>query len=157
MSSTNAKAKLAAVVGAAAAAAAVSMVAHFEGFVPTVYRDPIGRLAVCYGHDDQTLKPGARFTREQCEAMLAEDLAKHAEALKCIRVPLTDNQKAALVSFAFNVGPAALCGSTLVRKANAGFPASDWCNELLRWNQAGGRVLPGLTKRRAAEREVCRA
>lgn len=151
----NAKAKLIAMLGAPVAVAAITGVAYFEGYVPTVYRDPIGRLAACYGHDNQALTPGASYTRQQCEDILAEDLVRHARALECIAVPLTDGQKAALVSFAFNVGADALCGSTLARKANSGRPASDWCNELLRWNRAGGKVLPGLTKRRQAERTMC--
>jgi len=60
----------------------------------------------------------------------------------------------AYVSWAYNVGAAAACKSTLVKKLNR----SDYvgaCNELLRWNRAGGRVLPGLVKRRKAERNMC--
>lgn len=148
------KTKLIAKIGAVAAASAVSLVAYFEGYVPTVYRDPIGRLAVCYGHDDQTLKPGTTYTRAQCEMMLVDDLAKHAEALNCIKSPMTDGQKAAFVSFAYNVGVQGFCGSTLVRKANAGDMAGA-CAELSRWVMAGGKKLPGLVNRRAAERELC--
>lgn len=146
--------RLIAKIGAVAAASAVSLVAYFEGYVPTVYRDPIGRLAVCYGHDDQTLKPGTTYTRAQCGTMLADDLAKHAEALNCVKKPMTDGQKAAFVSFSYNVGVSAFCGSTLVRKANAGDMAGA-CAELSRWVMAGGKKLPGLVNRRAAERELC--
>jgi len=146
--------RLAAKIGAGAIALAVPLVAHFEGYVPWVYRDPIGRLAACYGHDDQTMTPGKRFTAAECQAMLDQDLLKHAQALDCIRHPLTDGQKAAFVSFAFNVGNKALCDSTLARKANAGDMAGA-CAELSRWTRAGGRELPGLVKRRAAERELC--
>lgn len=148
------KTRLIAKIGAVAAASAVSLVAYFEGYVPTVYRDPIGRLAVCYGHDDQNLKPGTTYTRAQCETMLADDLAKHAEALNCVKTPMTDGQKAAFVSFAYNVGVQGFCGSTLVRKANAGDMAGA-CAELSRWVMAGGKKLPGLVNRRAAERELC--
>ena len=146
--------KLAAKIGAGALALAVPLVMQWEGLSTVVYRDPIGRLAVCYGHDDQTLAQGKRYTTQQCKDMLAEDLAKHADALDCVRVPLSDGQKAALLSFAFNVGQAKFCGSTLVKKANAGdMPGA--CAELSRWTRAGGRELPGLVKRRAAERELC--
>ena len=148
------KTKLIAKIGAVAAASAVSLVAYFEGYVPTVYRDPIGRLAVCYGHDDPALKPGTTYTRAQCETMLSDDLAKHAEALNCVKTPMTDGQKAAFVSFAYNVGVQGFCGSTLVRKANAGDMAGA-CAELSRWVMAGGKKLPGLVNRRAAERELC--
>lgn len=151
----NDKAKLAAKIGAVAAAMAAGLVMHSEGYVPTVYRDPIGRLAVCYGHDDPTLKPGTRYTRAQCEEMLAADLVKHADALDCFKRPLTDGQKAAMVSWAFNVGTRAVCTSTLVRKANAGAPPLEWCDELHRWVFAGGQRLPGLVIRREAEYEMC--
>lgn len=146
--------RLAAKIGAVAIALAVPLVAHFEGYVPWVYRDPIGRLAACYGHDDQTMTPGKRFTAAECQAMLDEDLLKHAAALDCIKRPLTDGQKAAFLSFAFNVGNNAFCGSTLARKANAGDMAGA-CAELSRWTLAGGKELPGLVRRRAAERAVC--
>ena len=148
------RAKLAAKIGAGATALAVPLVMLYEGYVPWVHRDPIGRLAACYGHDDQTMTPGKRFTAAECQAMLDQDLLKHAQALDCIKHPLTDGQKAAFVSFAFNVGNKALCDSTLARKANAGDMAGA-CAELSRWTRAGGRELPGLVKRRAAERELC--
>ena len=146
--------RLVAKIGAGAVALAVPLVAHFEGYVPWVHRDPIGRLAACYGHDDQTMTLGKRFTAAECQAMLDEDLLKHAEALDCIKTPMTDGQKAAFLSFAFNVGNKAFCDSTLARKANAGdMPGA--CAELSRWTRAGGRELPGLVKRRAAERDLC--
>ena len=148
------RAKLVAKIGAGATALAIPLIVHFEGYVPWVHRDPIGRLAACYGHDDQTMTPGKRFTAAECQAMLDQDLLKHAQALDCIKHPLTDGQKAAFVSFAFNVGNKAFCDSTLARKANAGdMPGA--CAELSRWTRAGGRELPGLVKRRAAERELC--
>ena len=119
-----------------------------------MYADPIGRLAVCYGHDDQTLTLGKTYTRAQCEAMLSDDLVKHARALDCIKRPLTEGQRAAFVSFAYNVGEGAFCGSTLVKKANAGDLAGA-CAELSRWTMAGGKYWQGLANRRAAERAVC--
>ena len=150
----NAKAKLTAKIGAGAVALAIPLIVYFEGYVPWVHRDPIGRLAACYGHDDQTMTPGKRFTAAECEDMLYGDLLKHTAALDCIKHPMTDGQKAAFVSFAFNVGNKAFCDSTLARKANAGdMPGA--CAELSRWTRAGGRELPGLVKRRAAERELC--
>jgi lysozyme len=149
------KAKLAAKIGVAAAIAATSLVVTYEGYVPWVHRDPIGRLAACYGHDDPKLKPGTSYTKAQCVALLEEDLAKHAEALDCFKHPLTDGQKAAMVSFAFNVGVKAVCTSTLVRKANAGAEPAEWCDELNRWVFAGGQKLLGLVKRRDAEYEMC--
>jgi lysozyme len=148
------KAKLIAKVGALAAAAAVAFVASKEGTVLQTYRDPIGIITACTGHVDSSLRLGTTYTPEQCREMLYSDLAKHADDLDCVKVPLNDNQKVALLSFTFNVGRPAFCGSTLVRKANAGdMPGA--CAELSRWVIAGGKTLPGLVNRRAAERALC--
>jgi lysozyme len=150
----NAKAKLIGKIGAVAAAAAVAFVAGKEGTVPRTYLDPIGIITACTGHVDPSLKLGTSYTAEQCQDMLYADLTKHADDLDCVKAPLTDNQKVALLSFTFNVGRGSFCGSTLVRKANAGdMPGA--CAELSRWVMAGGRQLPGLVNRRAAERALC--
>lgn len=141
-------------IGAGAAALAVALVVHFEGTVYQVYRDPIEILTACTGHTGPELKMGQTFTKAQCQAMLDEDLLKHAKALECVSKPMTDGQKAAFVSFAFNVGNQAFCRSTLARLANLGRFA-EACAELSRWVYADGKKLPGLVRRRAAEREVC--
>ena len=148
------RAKLVAKIGAGATALAIPLVMLYEGTVLQSYRDPIGIITACVGHTGPELRMGQRYTRQQCEDMLYGDLLKHAQALDCITHPLTDGQKAAFVSFAFNVGNKALCDSTLARKANAGDMAGA-CAELSRWTRAGGRELPGLVKRRAAEQAMC--
>ena len=148
------RAKLAAKIGAGATALAVPLVMLYEGTRLQSYRDPVGIVTACVGHTGPELRMGQRYTKEQCETMLYGDLLKHADALNCIKTPLADNQKAAFLSFAFNVGNSAFCKSTLVRKANAG-DLMGACAELSRWTRAGGRELPGLVKRRAAERELC--
>ena len=131
------KAKLIAKIGATAVALVIPVVTYYEGKVNRTYVDPVGVLTSCYGHTGPELKPGQTFTDEQCLAQLEADLAKHAIALDCVRVPLTDGQKAAFLSFAFNVGNGAFCGSTLVRKANTGdMPGA--CAELSKWVYAGG-------------------
>ncbi|UNV89510.1 MULTISPECIES: lysozyme [unclassified Comamonas] len=150
----NWKAKLSAAIGGAAVALAVPLVQKYEGTVLRSYRDPVNVLTSCTGHTGPELRDGQTFTREQCEEMLYKDLAKHADALSCVRAPLTDGQRAAFLSFAFNVGDDAFCRSTLVRKANAG-DIDGACAELSRWTYAGGKELPGLVKRRAAERQLC--
>ncbi len=148
------RAKLAAKIGAGATALAVPLVMLYEGTVLQSYRDPINKITACVGHTGPELRMGQRYTRQQCEDMLYGDLLKHTQALECIKRPMTDGQKAAFLSFAFNVGNKAFCDSTLARKANAGdMPGA--CAELSRWTRAGGRELPGLVKRRAAERELC--
>ena len=151
---TDRRGKLTAKIGAGAVALVVPLVMLYEGTVLQSYRDPIGIITACVGHTGPELRMGQRYTRQQCEDMLYGDLLKHAQALDCIKQPMTDGQKAAFLSFAFNVGNKAFCDSTLARKANAGdMPGA--CAELSRWTRAGGRELPGLVKRRAAERELC--
>ena len=146
--------KLAARIGAGAVALVVPVVMLYEGTVLRTYKDPVSILTACTGHTGPELRMGQTFTKEQCETMLYGDLLKHADALDCIKTPLSDNQKAAFLSFAFNVGNSAFCKSTLARKANAG-DLMGACAELSRWVMAGGRELPGLVKRRAAERQLC--
>lgn len=146
--------KLAAQIGAGAAALAAAVVMQHEGLRLHAYRDPVGVLTACWGHTGVDVQPGQRYTRQQCRELLEADLARHAEALACIRQPLTDGQKAAFVSFAYNVGPRAFCDSTLAQKANAGdMPGA--CAELSKWVYAKGQRLPGLVARRAAERAMC--
>lgn len=144
--------KLAAKIGAGAMALAVPLVIQYEGLILRGYRDPVNLITACVGH---TATAQMRtYTRQECEELLYRDLNKHADALECVKTPMTDGQKAAFLSFAFNVGAQKFCGSTLVKKANQGdMPGA--CAELSRWTYAGGRELPGLVKRRAAERALC--
>jgi lysozyme len=67
-----------------------------------------------------------------------------------VRVPLTQGQFDALVDFCFNLGEGRLAGSTLLRELNAGLYAAAG-QQLLAWDHAGGKVIPGLKARREAE------
>jgi lysozyme len=69
---------------------------------------------------------------------------------KAVRVPLTDYQFDALVSFTFNVGSGALNKSTLLKHVNNG-DFADAAREFKKWNKAGGKELKGLTRRRNSE------
>ncbi|MDQ1921299.1 lysozyme [Massilia pseudoviolaceinigra] len=135
-------------------AIAVTIVGGFEGLRQAAYLDPVGIPTICFG-ETKGVRLGQRATLDQCKAMLAASLqlANHAVD-DCIRAPLPDYRRAALVSFAYNVGQPALCGSTLARKMNAG-DVEGGCDELLRWTIAKGIRLPGLVKRRQAERNLC--
>lgn len=150
--------KVGAGVGAAGAitAAMVAFVAHWEGTEYTPYRDIVGVLTVCEGITGPHVIPGKTYTRKECDALLSGELEKHGAGLMaCVTRPLTEPQRVALFSFTYNVGVGAACGSTLVRRLNAGEPASAWCPELMRWNRAGGREVAGLTNRRKAELALC--
>lgn len=134
---------------------AVGLVVHFEGYVPETYADPVGVPTICYGHTGPDVEMGQRLDRSACERLLRGDLAEAYQAVqRCVRVPLKPYEAAAFTSFTYNVGANAFCDSTLVRKANAGDMAGA-CAELSRWVYADGELLPGLVRRRAAERALC--
>lgn len=153
---TETRNKLIAKIGAGSLALLVPVVMFFEGTVTKTYKDPIGIVTACVGHTGPELKMGQTFTPAQCQEMLYTDLLKHADDIDCIKRPLSDGQKAAFISFGFNVGKEKLCKSTLAKRANAGDMVGA-CNELMRWTLAGGKELPGLVKRREAERKLCLA
>lgn len=130
-------------------------IAKYEGIVLGTYIDPVGILTSCFGHVGEELKEGQKFTEEQCLTQFAEDLVLHDQKMmKYILVPLSDEERAAYLSFTYNVGVGAFSKSTLLKKLNK-LDRIGACNELTRWNKAGGRVLNGLTKRRVEEKELC--
>src|SRR5690606_24325011 len=108
----------------------------------------------CFG-STRGVQIGKQYRPEECAALLARDVIEAARVLDCFTVPLTEGQQTAVTSWAYNVGVSAACGSTLVRLANAGRAAAEWCDQLLRWNRAGGKVVAGLVRRRAEERALC--
>lgn len=132
----------------------IATVAAFEGLSLVAYRDPVGVYTVCYG-ETEGVKPGDRHTLQECKDMLATSLEKYARGIeRCVRAPLPTKRYVALVSFAYNVGISAACGSSVVRLINAG-RTREGCDALLKWNRAGPFVLSGLTKRRQKERQLC--
>lgn len=149
-------AKVKALAATAVIALATPVVAYYEGLVPSTYADPVGIPTVCFGHTGAAASPGASYSEAECTALLQGDLlAAYGHVLRCIGVELEPHEAAALTSFAFNVGGAQFCSSTLVRLANGGAPASTWCAQLDRWVYARGILLRGLVRRRAAERALC--
>lgn len=144
-------------VGASALVIALvaPLLAYYEGTVFFGYADPVGIPTACVGHTGPEVRVGQKYTREQCDALLTDDIRiAQVQVKRCIRVPLKPHEEAALVSFTFNVGGKALCGSTLARRVNAGeLPAA--CSELSKWVYSRGIKFPGLVKRRIAERAMC--
>lgn len=138
-----------------AAAAAVALIAPFEGTMKVGYRDPVGIATSCTGHTGPDAVVGRRYTDAECAAQLVNDAVKHGlDIQRCLPDGLSTETHAAFISFAFNVGAAKFCSSTLSRKALAGdLPGA--CAELSRWTKAGGVELKGLVRRRAAERAMC--
>lgn len=135
------------------------LVAGWEGLYLRTYRDNLahGLLTVCYGATKAEL-PDIRitdvYTKEECQQLLADALPRYYKGIaKCIHVELSEHEKAAAVSLAYNVGTGAVCRSEFVRRLNAQDPNA--CDYLLRFSKASGRVVQGLINRRRAERKIC--
>jgi len=104
----------------------------------------------------QGVKPGDRTTPPRALQRALNDLYTFDGALKrCVTAPLAQHEYDAFLSLSYNIGSTAFCGSTLVRKLNAGDYAGA-CLEILRWDKFKGAALPGLTNRRLAEFKQCR-
>lgn len=154
--------------------AGLELIKSFEGIPdgdPTTvnvdaYLDPVGIWTIGWGHairDGNTFLRGREnkararelypdgLTLPQAEALLRGDLLDTSRDVEAaLGVETNDNQFAALVSFAFNLGVSNLRKSTLLRLVNEeDFAGAS--KEFGRWNKAGGKELAGLTRRRAAE------
>ncbi len=146
--------RLVAAVGASCATLLCNYVPKFEGIILRGYKDPVGIVTACAGHT-KTAILGRAYTTEECERILNDDLLEHSSGVRqCLTGKPTVGQFAAFTSFAYNVGTAKFCASTMAKKANAGDMAGA-CAELSKWVYAGGRELPGLVTRRASERSIC--
>lgn len=135
----------------------LDIIKNFEGFREEAYPDA-GGWAIGYGNqtypNGTPVKKGDRVTRENAELMLQHTVSGiHQVIDESVNVELTPNQKAALTSFAYNVGTGGLRSSTLLRKLNNG-DIEGAANEFSRWNKSQGKVHEGLTKRRNQERSV---
>lgn len=150
------KKRLIALIAAGASAATIATVAvsDFEGRKKHAYLDVAGVPTICDGYT-HGVKLGGYKTDQECDTLLQKELqASFKTVEKYVRVPLTEQTKAALASFVYNVGPGAFRSSTLLRKLNAGDRVGA-CNELKRWVYAGGRKWNGLIKRRDVESWLC--
>lgn len=131
----------------------IEFIKQFEGFRSTPYNDVGGKPTVGYGH---LVRQGERFDTPLSDAtataLLCDDLlAAEACIEDCVDVTLTQPQFDALCSFTYNLGCVRLRNSTLARYINRGMYDLA-ANEFLRWDHVAGTVIPGLTRRRAAER-----
>lgn len=136
---------------------ALRLIKEFEGCKLTAYPDPgTGGepWTIGWGSTGQGIGPGVVWTQATADARLAQDVQRFADGVKSkIKVPVSPNQLGALISLAYNIGLSAFGGSTLLRKLNAG-DYSGAQTQFSRWNRAGGRVMRGLSRRRAAEAKV---
>lgn len=140
----------------------IALIKHFESCRLVAYPDPGTGNApwtIGWGHTGPDVTPGLIWTQALADHTLLLDLKQfERDVLSLVDVPLTQTQFDALVSFTFNVGSdidkdtiaEGLGDSTLLKKLNAADYAGA-SREFLKWNKAGKKVLPGLTRRRNAE------
>lgn len=137
--------------------AGINLIKHFEGLRTTAYLDSVGVPTIGYGHT-KGVKLGMMITETKAEQLLRDDLEYFEnKVMDMVNVNLLQNQFDALVSFTFNLGEGNLKKSTLLKKLNNTVyfrreELESIADEFLKWNKAGGKPLPGLTKRRIAER-----
>lgn len=140
---------------------AIDLIARFEGFSSAPYLDPIGVPTIGYGSTWGRL--GSPITlehppidKDEGKALL-EMVVRSMEVSigRLARVALEQHQFDALVSFTYNVGTGNFQRSTMRMKLNRG-DYSGAANEFWKWRRAGGRILPGLVRRRAAEERMFR-
>jgi lysozyme len=133
----------------------LELIKVFEGFRSRAYRDPVGVWTIGFGHTSMAgmpeVRPGMVVSEEEAAVILRRDVEMFARGVReRLMRKVSDAQFSALVSFAYNVGLGALAKSSVLRAVNAGdFEAVP--RRLALWTKAGGRTLPGLVRRRAAE------
>ncbi len=137
---------------------ALSLIKPFEGCELKAYPDPGSGgdpWTIGWGATGEGIRKGVTWTQVQADQRLVEDVTRFAKGVDAALggSAATARQKGALVSFAYNVGVGNLLSSTLLKKHKAGDYAGA-AAEFAKWNKAAGKVLNGLTKRRAAEAAV---
>jgi len=132
-----------------------NLLKKFEGCKLKAYRCPANVCTIGYGHTNGAGAPmvndGMTITQAQADDILKRDIVKFEVAVTdLVKVKLTQNQFDVLVDFAYNAGVGNLKSSTMLKKINLSnldtVPA-----ELMKWTKGGGKVLPGLVRRRQAE------
>ena len=135
--------------------AGLNLIKQSEGFRGQVYNDVAGIPTIGYGH---RILPAEDFSdgisEEEATALLLHDVdwAEHAVE-RLVTVALSQGQYDALVDFTYNLGAQQLANSTLLKLLNQA-QYDDAGQQLLRLNKAGGKVQPGLTRRREAELQL---
>lgn len=131
----------------------VQLIKSFEGCILRAYKDAVGIWTIGYGHTGDVL-PGMEITIIQAEEYLKSDLFKFEKSVSAyVTIPLTQDMFDALVSFTYNVGIGAFKSSTLLKKVNRG-DIEGAAGEFNKWIYAGKKILPGLVKRREAEKNL---
>lgn len=134
-----------------------TLIRSFEELRLKAYRNFVGEPWTCgWGHTGKDVGPSTICTPEQADLWFECDIARPERAVNLMAkppIPLNQNEFDALVSFAYNLGVGAEAHSTLMKLVNA----SDFdgaAAEFLKWDHENGVVVPGLTRRRTAERDL---
>lgn len=140
------------------AALAVALAIPAEGLRQMAYYDPVGILTVCYGTTGSEVVKGKKYSLDECRTMLDADMLASVETVERCHPGLPENVTAAFSDAVYNIGPTVACNSTASKLLEHGL-IEDACRQLPRWDKAsvaGVMVsLPGLTKRRNKEMELC--
>ena len=131
----------------------IELIKAHEGLRLAAYICPSGVPTIGYGHT-YNVKMGDRITEEQAEKFLIDDLAVAEREVNRYGLNLTQNQFDALVSFVFNVGVGNFRSSTLLKRLKANPNDPDIANQFKKWVYGGGKVLPGLVRRREEEAKL---
>lgn len=135
--------------------AGLDLIKQYEGLRTTAYLCPAKVPTIGYGSTQGLTRADVgrkTVTTAQAETLLRADLVRFEKAVsKLVTIRLTENQYAALVSFAFNLGEGNLAKSTLLKRINAGASTALIEQSWMQWVNAGGKRLQGLVNRRAAE------
>jgi lysozyme len=136
-------------------AALLAALTQLEGTRYVPYEDIVNVWTVCQGYAGKDVVRGKTYTPAECKALAESQLAeKGAEVMRCTKVPISQNEYDAYTLFSYNVGTAAFCSSSLLKKLNQGDHVGA-CNGLLAWRYAGGKLVAGLLRRREFERSIC--
>jgi|TARA_R100000654_G_scaffold45513_1_gene71641 lysozyme len=131
----------------------VSLIKNYEGCRLEAYQDSVGIWTIGYGVI-KGVKEGDQINQEEADHLLKEELPEYEGYINdMIKVPLEQCQFDALVCWVYNLGPNNLKDSTLLKVLNEK-NYEDVPEQIKRWNKAGGVVLAGLVKRRAAEADL---
>ena len=134
---------------------ALTLIKTYEGFRSVTYVCPGGVKTIGYGQTDKSLVSKGRISEAEAEqALLTAIVQLNNWIIENHKVKLTDTQRAALISLIYNIGKGAYSKSNLKKCIDAGKPYTTIHKEWSEWRKAGGQILSGLVKRRAAELAV---
>lgn len=133
---------------------AAGVIMGWEGKSNKAYLDLVQVPTICYG-TTKNVRLGDIKTDDECNKLLIDEVLRIDAILdRTVKVKLKDHERAAFISWIYNVGEGNFYSSTLLRKLNAG-DVKGACNELPKWVYAKGQRLRGLENRRSDERRLC--